>query len=54
MILSFKMLEHLILKIVLIYRSRRILHDGHPFGCGLLLFECLGLRVQSLNFDAGI
>ncbi|MEW6186534.1 MAG: integron integrase [Thermodesulfobacteriota bacterium] len=24
------------------------------YGCGLRLFECLGLRVQSLNFDAGI
>jgi len=24
------------------------------YGCGLRLFECLSLRVQSLNFDAGI
>lgn len=24
------------------------------YGCGLRLFECLNLRVQSLNFDAGI
>ncbi len=24
------------------------------YGCGLRLFECLGLRVQNLNFDAGI
>ena len=24
------------------------------YGCGLRLFECLGLRVQCLNFDAGI
>jgi integron integrase len=24
------------------------------YGCGLRLFECLGLRVQSMNFDAGI
>lgn len=24
------------------------------YGCGLRLFECLGLRVQCMNFDAGI
>ncbi|MBI3015154.1 MAG: integron integrase [Candidatus Tectomicrobia bacterium] len=24
------------------------------YGCGLRLFECLGLRVQCLNFDAGL
>ena len=24
------------------------------YGCGLRLFECMGLRVQCLNFDAGI
>jgi site-specific recombinase XerD len=24
------------------------------YGCGLRLFECLGLRVHCLNFDAGI
>ncbi|MFH0783454.1 MAG: integron integrase [Pseudomonadota bacterium] len=24
------------------------------YGCGLRLFECLGLRVQALNFDAGV
>jgi len=24
------------------------------YGCGLRLFECLGLRVQNINFDAGI
>ncbi len=24
------------------------------YGCGLRLFECLGLRVQCLNFDAGV
>jgi integron integrase len=24
------------------------------YGCGLRLFECLGLRVHSINFDAGI
>lgn len=24
------------------------------YGCGLRLFECLGLRVQCVNFDAGI
>lgn len=24
------------------------------YGCGFRLFECLGLRVQSLNFDAGV
>jgi integron integrase len=37
-------------------------HLEHPFdlivkllyGCGLRLFECLGLRVHCLNFDAGI
>lgn len=25
-----------------------------PYGCGLRLFECLNLRVQCLNFDAGV
>jgi integron integrase len=37
-------------------------HLEHPFdlvakllyGCGLRLFECLGLRIQSLNLDAGV
>jgi integrase len=24
------------------------------YGCGLRLFECIGLRVQCLNFDAGL
>jgi integron integrase len=24
------------------------------YGCGLRLFECLGLRVQCMNFDAGV
>jgi hypothetical protein len=24
------------------------------YGCGLRLFECIGLRVQCLNFDAGV
>ena len=24
------------------------------YGCGLRLFECLGLRVHCMNFDAGI
>jgi integron integrase len=24
------------------------------YGCGLRLFECLGLRIQCLNFDAGV
>lgn len=24
------------------------------YGCGLRLFECMGLRVQCLNFDAGV
>lgn len=24
------------------------------YGCGLRLFECMGLRIQCLNFDAGV